>query len=87
MEQIKVNYEIPYNDDTKFKIMITFYDDIEITYKEKNYLTNNYKNINSCLYNDILNDFDLDNKDLGSFYDMLEILCNKIENKIKNKED
>lgn len=83
MEKIFINYEIL--EDT-FIIKVLSYDN-NISYQEKVYLKENYKNENTCLYNDILNDFDLDFKfENENFYDMLDLMGNSIIEEIKKEE-
>lgn len=80
MEKIFIDYEIQQG---CFIIKVLSYSK-DIEYQEKVYPKDFYKNDNTYLYNDILNDFELDYKfENEKFYDMLDLMCDNIIKEIK----
>ena len=83
MEKIYIDYEIL--QDTFIIKVLSYSKDIE--YQEKVYSKDFYKNDNTCLYNDILNDFELDFRfENDKFYDMLNLMCDNIIKEIKEEK-
>lgn len=81
MKRISIGYEI--FDDT-FVIKKVVYDDQAI-YQVKEYKKNDYKDNNNCLYNVVLDDFDLEFEiDDDNFFIVLQKMCDNIVKKIKD---
>ena len=72
--------------DTTFVIEKTTYDD-RLFYQAKEYYKDTFKNEDNCLYNVVLDDFDLDfGIDNEDFYIGLEEMCDNIVKKIREQE-
>ena len=83
MEKIFIDYEIQQG---CFIIKVLSYSK-DIEYQEKVYSKDFYKNDNTCLYNDVLDDFNLDYKfENEKFYDMLDLMCDNIIKEIKGEK-
>lgn len=86
MEKIFINYEIL---DEVFTVsLLSYHKNYKegIEYQEKVYTIKDYKDTNKNLYNDILNDFDLDFRfENDKFYEMLSIICGNIIKEIKEE--
>lgn len=79
--RLSISYEI--FDDT-FMIKKTIYDD-QVIYQVKNYYKDDYKNDNNCLYNVVLDDFDLEFEiDDDNFFIGLQKMCDNIVKKIRD---
>ena len=81
MKKISIGYEIF---DITFVIKETIYDD-QVIFQWKEYYKDTFKNEDNCLYNVILDDFDLEfETDDDNFFIGLQKMCDNIVKKIRD---
>lgn len=82
MRKISIGYEMA---DYTFIIKETIYEDQQVICRVKEYYKDTFKNEDNCLYNVVLDDFDLEFEiDDDNFFIGLQKMCDNIVKKIKD---